>query len=148
MNFVAIVVAGLMLALPHPANATHVCVRHVEPLQYPNIARLARVQGIVSVHLKIGPDGRVKEVTTAITDQRYKVQDILKRDTELAVRKWTFSCSDCAPDADFELDMSFDYHLLDEERQNSPTEVILDLPDKVSVSAYSPVCDHCERKKK
>ena len=148
MNVAAIALAGLMLALPQAANATHVCVRHVEPLQYPPIARNARVEGRVSVHLKIGPDGRVKEVTTAILDQRYKVQDVFKRDTELALRKWTFACFDCAPDTDFELEMSFDYHLLDEEREYSATEMILDLPDRVSVTAYSPVCDHCERKKK
>jgi hypothetical protein len=152
MRTAALLVALMLLLLSVVAfgqSGIHVCVQHLEPtFHYDRMARLARVQGTVRVRLTIESDGRVTSAVGTVVDQQYKAQDILKQRTEELLKKWTFSCIGCAPNSAYEHEMTFTYKLLDGEQEYNETKVVMDLPDRVVVTAYSPVCDHCPPPKK
>src|SRR3954464_9360057 len=106
------------------APSSPVCAQHIDPtIHYNPLARQARIQAVISVHLTIGSDGHVTDVLGKVVDQKHKAQDILKQQTEEIVNKWTFTCVGCEPNAAYEHDMTFTYKLRDEEQEYDGTTV-------------------------
>src|SRR5262249_28533902 len=103
MRISAIIFLMLLTSVGIVSQSTsHVCVQHLEPtIHYDRLARVARVQGVVSVHLTIGTDGRVTDAVATVVDQKYKAQEILIQRTVELVKNWTFSCLGCAIDSPY-----------------------------------------------
>jgi TonB family protein len=120
--FISLLFACLILF----SHLDEVAIRHVvhlESLEYPEIARIAQIEGNIHVQVKIGPDGRV---TSAVGQSG---NPILKKCAEENARKWVFE-----PGADSTLEITYKF-LLDYPQvyyRPSP-KIVYDLPDKVLI---------------
>jgi TonB family protein len=124
--------ALVVLLLVNCASAAENCVSHAESLEYPQIARLARIEGEVVLDIKVAQDGKV------LTAKAVSGHQMLKRAAEENIRKWVF-------DSKTTTDLRFTYVFkleLPEVNYLPPPKMILDLPEKVTVISRVPARDH------
>jgi len=67
--------------------------------------------------------------------------DILRDDAEKIVKKWTFGCAGCPPNAPFEHRIKVNYNL-DDENAAPDVRLVMNLADEVTISAGPVVIDH------
>ena len=114
--------------------AEDICVRHVVVPGYPRLARMARLQGSVTIEVEVGTDGTVTSTKASAASK------LLARASEENVRLWTF----CAPAATGSLASShttitYTYKLEgNEEYYDPPPKVVLDLPSRVEITSHPP----------
>lgn len=135
---VGVVLAGALALSGDPEEVQHVFVKHVEvPVRYPQMAWLARVEGIVDVKLTMSPDGAVADATASVMNAR-RYHGILTKATEEAVKSWTFGCFDCPRNTGFGHSMIFEYRLEGDRRENQNLRVTMDLPGRIVIVANPP----------
>jgi TonB family protein len=106
-------------------------VRHVVVPGYPRLARIARLEGTVSVEVEIGTDG------TVISAKASGAHKLLERAAEENLRQWTFEPT--ARGSVSKHTIIFTYRLDGkEEDSESPPVVILDLPCRIEIIAHPP----------
>jgi hypothetical protein len=107
--------------------------KHIEPIRYPEVARLARRQGIVTAHVETDGEGKVVRVNA---DGSPTLADTVMA----ALKQWRFSVEDGN-----KTDIVFEFKLVGKPRggNNAETFVTFDLPAKVTVVSQPPLCDHC-----
>ncbi|HJX83381.1 MAG TPA: energy transducer TonB [Candidatus Angelobacter sp.] len=106
------------------------CPKHIEPMKYPQIARLAHAQGKVIAHVVLDPEGSVVSVSA-------KGHPMLADAVEKWIKGWTFEVSSKTT-----TDIVVEFKLLGEPPQwpaTAPTLVTFDLPDRVTVVSQPPV---------
>lgn len=115
-------------------SAQRVCVRHMIVPGYPRLARLARLQGSVSVEIQIDAKGEV--VSAAATG----ASNILQRAAEQNLRQWTFYPRRLAGgSSSTRFAITFVYRLEGEqEYYDPPPRVVLDLPSRVQIMTNPP----------
>lgn len=107
-----------------------VCVRHIVVPAYPVLARMARVEGTVTVEAKIGPDGRV------ISAESSGGQELLQRASEQNIRQWTFSPGAPGETGCSKVSFKYIYKLKGkEDYYDATSDVTIDLPDRVEITA-------------
>ena len=119
----------LLGALPHswsPPIGSEPCVAHVESLEYPEVARAAHIDGIVSLRLKVALDGRVDSV------EKLSGPEILAKEAEKNAGRWVFFRE---PHVNT-VEVQYEFRLT-QPRSDSrvPAAVKFDLPTKVLVTA-------------
>jgi TonB-like protein len=119
-------------------NKPVIVVKHIESMGYPAVARQARLQGSISIRLKISSAGSVVDAEASTADALLKEHPLLQNETVKHVRNWTFSCVDCAPKDHYEHTLTFIYRLVGEETQNEKSHFRLDPPDRVTITANPP----------
>jgi len=105
---------------------------------YPEIARIARLQGRISLRLRISSAGAVLDAQANATDTLLKEHPLLQRETARAVRRWTFECANCPPEAEYAHVVTFVYRLEGPEAQHSTSHFTLDSPEHVTVTTNPP----------
>jgi TonB-like protein len=117
-------------------------VKHLEPpLRYPPLARVTRLSGTIVIKLMIAADGTVLSTESTRGDKDTTGFEILRDDAEKLIKKWTFGCVGCPPNAAFEHTIKFKYGL-DNEDLLPDNRVVMNLPDEVAIFANPPVIDH------
>jgi TonB family protein len=121
------------------------CPRHIETPGYPQIARVAHVEGILTLAVTIDADGNVADAEVANDDKRAGVA-LLKRFAIFNVRTWIFTKPPSVP---YKVTIVYDYEIdkslpLDDPKVN----VKFDLPDHVMIVAsdVSTQTDHSTKK--
>jgi TonB family protein len=115
-----------------------VIVKHLEAMRYPDLARQARLQGSISIRLKISSSGNVVDAEASTADTLLNEHPLLQKETVKLVRKWTFGCANCPPKAEYEHTVIFVYRLEGQETQYNNSRFTMDLPDHVTVAAIPP----------
>ncbi len=107
--------------------------KHIEPIRYPEVARLARRQGIVTAHVETDGEGKVVGVNV---DGSPPLADAVVA----ALKQWRFSVEDGNKTV-----IVFEFKLVGKPRwgDHAETFVTFDLPSKVTVVSQPPLCDHC-----
>src|SRR6266436_2187532 len=91
-------------------------VKHlVPPRGYPPLARQTRLRATLVINLTIASDGTVLSTQSAPGDKDATGFQILRDDAEKLVKKWTFGCVECPPNAPFEHTMKFNYRIDNED---------------------------------
>ena len=108
------------------------CVIHAESLQYPELARSARIQGDVRVRLKLDRRGKVVSATPV------SGHPLLGREAGENVKQWVFSAGE-----EGELEVVYQFRL-EEPRlyYRPPTKVTFDFPDQISILSSLPLPSH------
>jgi len=125
----------LLLALLAAASlgAGQIRPKHIVVPGYPRVARVARLQGTVSVEIEIGPDGKV------ISAKASGGHKLLQDAAEENIRQWTFEPSAPSENAPTTLRIAYVYRLEGkEEVYYSPPVVIFDLPERVEIVGHPP----------
>lgn len=135
LAFAMIVLSSLGLG----ENAPLIVVKHVDaPTTYPHLARQARIQGRVSIRLKISASGRVLDAQAATEDSLLKAHPILQSQALQLVRNWTFECIGCLNNAGYNHTLVFIYRLEGKQEPYNNSRVTMDLPDTVTIIANPP----------
>ena len=116
-------------------GADQICVRHLPVPGYPRLARMARLQGSVSVELEIGADGKV------LSAKGSGAHRLLARASEENIRQWSFGAvpGGAASVPARRHRVIYVYKLEGkEECYDSPPIVVLDLPDRIQVTGHPP----------
>lgn len=112
-------------AIGQTKNGATICVKRAESLQYPDVARIAHVDGSVLIRLHIADDGHVASV------EKLKGPDILVQAAEANALTWLFKKGVAT-----ELDIRYDFVIGPPTNSTNPTtRVRFDFPDRVQVSA-------------
>lgn len=74
----------LLLVSAACCGGEEVCVQHVVVPGFPHLARMASIQGPVTVEIEIGEDGKV------VSAKASGVHRLLERASEENIRQWTF----------------------------------------------------------
>jgi TonB family protein len=115
-------------------GADLVCVRHVVVPDYPPLARMARLQGSVSVEVEIGADGKVLSVKSTGS------HNLLASASASNAWQWTFRpAPPGGKSGSTYLTITYVYKLEGKEVNYLPTpSVTLDLPHKVEITTHPP----------
>jgi TonB family protein len=117
------VIRPAMSDRPEPAG----CVRRVESLEYPQLARTASIEGMVVVQVKIGPSGNVLEV------RGLSGPPILQRAALTNAKTWRFDSG-----AARTIRITYEFRLTRPAVDYiPPTKVTFDLPVQVMVTSPS-----------
>jgi TonB family protein len=104
------------------------CVLHLESLQYSQAARMAKIQGKVSVAVELSPTGTVTSVAATSGPA------ILRRDAEDNLKKWRFNGGEKT-----QIEIVYEFRLEEPEVDYIPaTRMIFDLPNRVLVMSNLP----------
>ncbi len=104
---------------------------HVESLEYPVLARAARIEGEVKLTVRIAPNGKV------VSAVALSGHALLGREAEANARKWVFTTGE-----EEVLYIFYDFRLEKPELRSPCTKVVFDLPGKVSVISNFQAADH------
>jgi len=107
---------------------------HVESLEYPILARQARIEGDVVINASVDPLGR-SIISEVVTGHPLLVQPLLVQPALDNLRKWRF------PSGDWET-LTVTYHFKVEgkpTRGPAPTKCEFDLPDSVTIMVQPPI---------
>jgi outer membrane biosynthesis protein TonB len=127
---------------PQDEKQRIIYVKHlVPPRGYPPLARQARLRGTIAIKLTIAVDGTVLSTESAPGDKDTTGFQILRDDAEKLVKRWTFGCVGCPPNAPFKHAIKFNYRL-DNEDVLPDNWIMMDLPDEVTISTSPVMIDH------
>ena len=115
-----------------------IVIKHMEPFGYPWLARQSRLQGSISIRLKISSTGSVVDAEASTADALLKEHPLLQNETVKQVRKWAFGCLNCASKDYYDHTLTFVYRLEGEETQKSKSHFTIDPPDRVTITANPP----------
>lgn len=122
----------LLLTLNSYQTVDATCVKHILVPRYPRLARLAQLQGAVTVKIEIGIDGTVVSTVSSGPD------DLLRRASEENVQHWTF-CRAPEGTGPRMYSLTYVYKLEGAKEYNgSPPIVSIDLPDRVEIIGNPP----------
>jgi len=123
---------GLLIALALLAPTLSAsCIAHLEVPKYPEIARLSRVEGAITVDVSIGADGKVVSTTASGVA-------MLREAAEENAKHWTFQPGHAAT-----LRIVYQFRLEKAEVTSSArSDVVFDLPDRVLVLSHPQKLDH------
>jgi hypothetical protein len=108
----------LLISVTTLAQAADRAVRHIVSPGYPRLARIAQLQGPISVDVWIAPDGKIVSAKASGAHQ------LLLRETEDNVRKWIFE-----PSA-----IHYRYILTGKQMYADPVPAVsFDLPNEVEI---------------
>lgn len=126
---------SFLLAASACYAADEICPRRVVVPGYPRLARMARLQGSVSVQIEIASDGRVVSAQASGTDR------LLERAAEDNIRHWTFSpASPPGSSTSSRATVTYIYRLDGQEvYYDPPPRVVLDLPNRVEITSQPPM---------
>ena len=114
---------------------------HVESLDYPPLARAARIEGDVVVEVWLNAEGRVQIVDGGRLDANGLLTNpMLTQEAFDNVRKWRFQ-----PGPESKLKITYRFKLAEAPApgaDRTSTKVEFDFPDSVTVSAPPPERDH------
>ena len=129
----SLIFAGIVGVLLSSCDASpQVFVRDTRPPDYPQLARMARVEGNVSVSLEIGADGKV--LTASGTGS-----PILARAAEANARLWSFGFLKKPRKFPFRCSVLYTYKLVEPPVAYSVCPaVIFHLPDRVEIISQPP----------
>jgi TonB family protein len=124
-----------------PADQDHaITPQHMElPSRYPLVARAARLQGTITVKLTISGDGRVVTADAISQDALLKSHPLMQTEVAGLMRRWKFACSNCAKQSTHPYDVTFTYKLEGKESANADTQIAVDWPNQVTVTAHPPI---------
>jgi len=122
------------------AENTAIGPRHMElPTGYPNVARIARLQGTITVKLTVSGDGNVVAAEATSLDDLLRTHPLLQKEAERLSRQWTFTCINCAKESTYPYSLVFSYRLEGKASYYADSKVAVDLPNRVTVTANPPV---------
>jgi TonB family protein len=109
-------------------------VQHLVVPEYPSLARMARLQGTVTIEVEIGRDGKVVEA------KAHGAHPLLQRESEKNLRQWTFHAEPGAPDSVMtHATITYVYKLGGKEMYHQPVPtVVMNLPDRVEITTNPP----------
>lgn len=115
-------------------SAEAIYARHVVVPGYPRLARMARLQGSVTVDIQISADWTVTSARGSGPNK------LLERAAEENIREWTFFPPPVASSsASIQTTVTYVYKLEGkEEYYDPPPRVVLDLPYRVEVTSQPP----------
>ena len=116
-------------------NEPVIKAKHMELPTYPRLARFARLQGTVSVHLKVSQSGLVTSAEANASEQVLRDHPLLQSETLKVVRKWTFNCINCEMKTEYEHTLVFVYKLEGKETSSDASTITIDMPDSVTITA-------------
>ena len=136
LTLIAFSLVLLSTSLTQGEKQPIIYVRHLEPPYYPPLPRMIRVGGTIEMKLKIGRDGRVLSAESANfgPGPAQKLLMMLKESAEANIKTWTFGCTGCPPDVAFGHTIKFRY-VQDDKLPDRTTNIVMDLPDVVTMSA-------------
>jgi len=109
-------------------GAEHLCVRDILVPQYPLLARLAKVQGSVSLELEVENDGKIVSAKGSGPDR------LLVEEAENNVRQWSFAPSTAKESARRHHTIIYVYRLEGQPVDYNPVPTVwLHLPDRVEI---------------
>jgi TonB family protein len=115
--------AAAFLCLVQPQYASQVCVVHVESLDYPRVARAARISGVVVLRAEVGVDGKVQSV------QKLEGNKLLVAEAEKNLKKWVFNAGGPA-----EIEVMYEFKFTaPPSYYDVPPTLVFDLPTRVRV---------------
>jgi TonB family protein len=124
------------------AQDSAISPQHMElPSGYPNVARLARLQGTITVKLTISGDGEVVAAEATSSDDLLRAHPQLQREAEKLSRRWKFICLTCAKDSTHPYALVFSYKLEGKDSQYADTHIAVDWPNRVTVTANPPLAN-------
>lgn len=150
LSLLFISLALLSPSLPQGEKQLIIYVKHLEPpLRYPPLARQVQFQGTVIVKLTIAADGTVGSAEALTPDQNpdANAHPLLRDETLKLVKKWTFGCANCSPGVPYDKTIKFIYRLEGEEISYDDSKVVMDLPDRVTITVSPRKCPDCPEKK-
>lgn len=111
-----------------------VCVRHLVVPGFPRLARMARLQGPVTIEIEIGEDGKV------VSAKASGVHRLLERASEENIRQWTFRPATLTGSPiSRQLRITYTYKLVGKEQYDDPPPyVVFDLPHRVEITSRPP----------
>jgi hypothetical protein len=112
-----------------------VAPKHIESMEYPQMARIAHLEGVVTADVEVDSAGHLRKVVTE------GGHPVLAEAVKKSLLNWTFSEGE-----DGHIQISFEFQLRGEPRDHAITSWKFDLPDKVYVTSQPFACDHCPRK--
>jgi hypothetical protein len=110
-----------------------VCAKHIEVPEYGRMARLARLEGKVTLSITIDADGKVIQAKGTGAHQ------LLRDQSEKNILLWTFTKPTHAPAVQT---MVYEYVLEGPPLENYYSHATFDLPDHVTISSRFPKPDH------
>jgi TonB family protein len=114
--------------------ADAMCVRHLVAPGYPHLARMASLQGSVTVDFEIAPDGRV--ISASGSGAAHK---LLISTSEENIRQWTSGPLQPPGTSSTKHTITYIYKLEGKELYyDPPPTVVLDLPDRVEITTHPP----------
>jgi len=134
-----------LVALSAPVLLTTSCLgqtllpKHIETPIYPPLARIARIQGTVTIKVTIDADGNVTKAEVA-NDAAHPIAAVLQESAIDNMQHWTFEKPPSAPFTQVLVyRYAFDGSLPANEGRNPITKVNIDLPDRVTILANDAV---------
>lgn len=115
------------LLLVSAPNGVQRSIQHVDSLEYPRLAWLARIEGDVQLEVQVDPEGQVH------LEKGISGHPLLKEAAEENVRGWRFQ-----PGQTEELTITYTFKLEQPERQELSSRCSFDFPDRVTVVAHLP----------
>lgn len=120
----------LLCALQLWGGSGQICVRNLVVPGYPPVARMAQLEGSVTVEIEINADGKVTSAKAA------GAHPILQRAAEANIRLWTFASRTESTDSTQRHTVVYVYRLTQEHMQCA--QAVLHLPDRVEISHEKP----------
>lgn len=131
--------AWLILTTIAASASSGLCVQHLISPGYPRLARIAQLEGAVTVKAELGSDGTVASVISAGGDSGNKFLLDVSRDN---LRQWLFCKADPSQTkSDREISITYVYKLNGKPAYyEPPAEVVFDLPDRIEITSrpYDP----------
>jgi TonB family protein len=115
---------ALFLFLSAPGG-TERHVKHVDSLDYPRLALLARIEGDVQLTVQIDPEGKIQFVAAGSGNP------LLVQAAEENVRGWRFD-----PDEAEKLTITYKFRLEEPEQPAPSSRCSFDFPDVVTVESH------------
>lgn len=101
---------------------------------YPRVIRVARVKGSVTLNAEIAADGTVASVNGSTGEQKALIEEAEKN-----LRRWTFNRAGSSSSPLRQFVVTYVYRLEGQQQYyDSAPLVVLELPNKVEITAHSP----------
>jgi TonB family protein len=123
------------------------CPKHIETPTYPVLARIAHIEGTVTLEVTIDPDGHVKNV--AVVDKPgHQAQAVLQQSAIDNMQHWTFEKPVSGSFTQLMVySYSIDVSIKPDENNHQVTKAYIELPDRVTVLAGATVINPGQSKK-
>jgi TonB family protein len=123
LTLVSLLISPVALPTMQTSNVNNPCPIHLESLDYPKIARAARVSGEVVVRLKINANGDVESVETL------SGAPILAEEAVRNARKWAFE-----PGKPTSIEVTYEFRLEDPQTEEEVNPIVVfELPKHVLI---------------